>query len=226
MKKNRLFIIYLLITGISLSFGFFSYLNQRNRALGRIAGNINTPDAKVVVSAPVSEESVSPYLSAKANDVFENKEEEDAVHQIQETVSENAEDEYFALPVGGTAITPFSKNRLVFSESTKDFRTHEGLDFEAEDGETVLAVKSGTVSEVNDITSLGKTVKVDHKDGLQTVYSCLGEASVKEGDAVEKGDVLGTVGKARGSEAALGTHLHFEAIRNGEKINPEELFIE
>ncbi len=223
MKNKKLIVLYFLIAGISLSYSIVSYINKKNEAMEKIVRNLKSFDTKAV-SSPAETAVIPSFMPEKHEETPDIKPPETENAGVKETVNQNIEDKTFALPVGGMAITPFSSNTLVFSETTKDFRTHDGLDFEAALGENVRAVWDGTVSEINGGTSLGDTVKIDHGDGLVTVYACLGEVSVAEGDTVHKGDVLGTVGKACGSEGAKGIHLHFEAIKNGVRINPEELF--
>lgn len=221
MKKAKYFIIYFLIAGLSLSYGAVSYLRDRNRVLDKISQNeITYPEG----------EKTEPVLDAESNIVVTETEEETYTEapKTREAKTASAEatvsEDNYVLPVSGAAIEPFSGDTLVYSETMHDFRVHSGLDFKAEEGENVLSVSGGTVFSVSDSGVLGKTVKIDHGNGLQTVYGLLGETFVKKGDTVLKGDVLGTCSGGSGIEAALGAHLHFEALKDGVNINPESLF--
>jgi len=60
-------------------------------------------------------------------------------------------------------------------------------------------------------------VVVDHGGGWQTRYAHLKRIKVKEGKKVDRGDVIGTVGK---SGNATGNHLHYEVLRHGHPVNP------
>ena len=222
MKKAKYFIIYFLIAGLSLSYGAVSYFREKNRVLDRISENEITYHGK---------DNSEPVLDADNNMIITEEKEEiqtiseaTAKEEISAASAEIPSDSEFILPVGGAAISPFSGNTLVYSETMHDFRTHSGLDFKADEGENVLSVSGGTVSEVCDKCGFGKSVTIDHGNGLQTVYSLLEETFVNKGDTVLKGDVLGTCSQNAGNESALGAHLHFEALRDGKNINPEELF--
>ena len=62
---------------------------------------------------------------------------------------------------------------------------------------------------------------VEHEDGFQTIYSnLLTSEFVVEGEKVEKGQSIGTVGNTAVFEIADEPHLHFEMISNGNNVNP------
>ena len=85
----------------------------------------------------------------------------------------------------------------------------------------IMAVKAGTVSEVqiNDEKD-GNFILIDHGDGLMTRYAHLEEVTVKEGDTLIQGQVIGTMGNTGHVSGATGIHVHFELIKDGEKVNP------
>ncbi len=100
-------------------------------------------------------------------------------------------------------------------------KMHWGVDLVAKAGTTVRSVASGKVLEVAvSNTGYGNTITVEHNDSIQTRYSQLQDILVKEGDEVGHLDVIGTVGS---SGLSTGPHLHFEVIKNGQKVNPELL---
>ena len=72
----------------------------------------------------------------------------------------------------------------------------------------------------------GTTITINHGNGLKTVYNSV-EADEKlyEGKKVEKGEVLGKISANNLQEYKDGAHLHFEVIKNNEKIDPEEYLI-
>ena len=94
-------------------------------------------------------------------------------------------------------------------------------DFSCEDGSNVLSVANGTVEEVGNNYLRGNYVVINHGNNLKSVYGSLGDnVSVKVGQNVSKGDVIGTAGKTAHSELSAGTHLHFEMLDNDKKIDP------
>ena len=66
----------------------------------------------------------------------------------------------------------------------------------------------------------GKCVKINHNNGYQTVYAHLSKIFVKKGEVVLDSTPLGKVGSTGFS---TGCHLHYEIIKDGKKINPEDL---
>lgn len=86
---------------------------------------------------------------------------------------------------------------------------HKGLDIANHSGGAILAADAGTVvtSGWPDNSGYGNRVVVDHGNGYQTLYAHLSKLSVKVGQTVKKGDVLGSMGSTGRS---TGTHLHFE----------------
>ena len=94
---------------------------------------------------------------------------------------------------------------------------HLGLDYEAKEGENVLASCAGTVVCVMERGGYGLVVEIDHGEGFLTRYAHLMSAAVKVGDEVGQGDVIGTAGMSGNADKA---HLHFELRISGEAYNP------
>ncbi|MCB1760469.1 MAG: peptidoglycan DD-metalloendopeptidase family protein [Gammaproteobacteria bacterium] len=94
---------------------------------------------------------------------------------------------------------------------------HKGVDIAGRRGAEVLAVASGLVTLAKAKTGYGYTVEISHADGLTTRYAHNKEIFVQQGDLVEKGDIIGSVGSTGRS---TGPHVHFEIARNGKHINP------
>jgi murein DD-endopeptidase MepM/ murein hydrolase activator NlpD len=97
---------------------------------------------------------------------------------------------------------------------------HSGLDIAAESGTPVYATAGGTVVEAGRHASYGNLIVLDHGFGIQTRYGHLSKISVKPGDKVKRGDVIGKVGA---TGRATGTHLHYETLANGKLLNPLRL---
>lgn len=125
----------------------------------------------------------------------------------------------YVRPVSGAVITPFSGDELLFQPTLGDWRTHNGTDFAAEPGENVLALTDGTVQEVFSDGLYGTCVTVQHGNDLVTTYRGLDEAQVTAGQTITAGAALGTCAKEMDAEAALGTHIHLEAVQSGAPID-------
>lgn len=101
---------------------------------------------------------------------------------------------------------------------------HTGLDMKADAGTAVMACLDGTVESIITEDKLdGTSVTISHANGLKTVYTFIeAKSGLKKGDTVKKGDVIGSVAEANGSEYLLGSHLHFEVFKNGEWVDPTD----
>jgi murein DD-endopeptidase MepM/ murein hydrolase activator NlpD len=97
---------------------------------------------------------------------------------------------------------------------------HEGLDFRVTTGTPVAATNKGTVLLARPLYFEGNCVMIDHGQGLITLYLHLSEFKVKEGDAVEKGQIVGLSG---GTGRATAPHLHFAVRWRGEYLDPRTL---
>ena len=128
-----------------------------------------------------------------------------------------------AAPVAGQTVAEFAVDCLAYNETTRDWRTHAGLDIAAEAGTQVCAAAAGTVYSVYDDESLGRTVVILHDGGYTTKYASLAEeVSVSPGDGVALGQPIGTVGTTALLESGLEPHVHFAVTCNGDPMDPQE----
>ena len=125
-------------------------------------------------------------------------------------------------PLDGTTVTVFSMNELLYDETMGDWRTHEGLDIQAADGDAVKTAAGGTIQSVTKDELMGTTVTIAHSGGYVTYYSSLrSDPPISEGQQVFAGDIIGYVGTAA-AESDMGPHLHFAVSKDGTLIDPQE----
>lgn len=111
----------------------------------------------------------------------------------------------FIMPIEGKLTTDFAEIRYVNNEMSSS--RHSGIDLAAPTGTDVKAPNNGKVTlAMNGLLSTGNTLVIDHGMGLFTSYYHLDTITVKVGDVVEKGSVIGTVGTTGFS---TGPHLHY-----------------
>ena len=128
-----------------------------------------------------------------------------------------------AAPVAGETVAEFAVDCLSYNETTRDWRTHHGVDIAAEAGTTVCAAADGTVYSVYEDESLGTTVVITHDGGYTTKYASLAEeVSVEPGTTVTMGQAIGTVGNTALLENSLAPHVHFSGTCNGTSVDPQE----
>lgn len=125
------------------------------------------------------------------------------------------------LPVAGSITSPFGyRTDPINGESSY----HGGTDISAPEGTPILAAAAGTVTIANATDSWGGSygfhVKLDHGNGLETLYAHCSSICVTVGQQVQAGQVIAYVGH---TGRATGSHLHFEASINGQKIDATTL---
>lgn len=109
---------------------------------------------------------------------------------------------------------------------TGELEYHNGTDISAPNGTPILAAAAGTVTIANGIDSWGGSygyhIKIDHGNGLETLYAHCSAICVTPGQQVQQGEVIGFVGSTGNS---TGNHLHFEVWVNGERTDAMRFFI-
>ena len=94
---------------------------------------------------------------------------------------------------------------------------HEGMDFSAPIGTPVRATAAGVVISADWHMEFGRTVEIDHGDGIVTRYAHNDRLLVKRGQKVARGQIIATVGR---SGRATAPHVHYEVRLNGGSVNP------
>lgn len=123
----------------------------------------------------------------------------------------------FRRPTDTPETSPFGTLRTY---NKKKRSRHLGLDLDGKVGDAIYAAQRGRAVLVEDRFYSGGTVILDHGEGLFTMYFHMSAFDVKEGDVVEKGQLLGKVGK---SGRVTGPHLHFSVKMAGEYVDPKRV---
>jgi murein DD-endopeptidase MepM/ murein hydrolase activator NlpD len=128
--------------------------------------------------------------------------------------SETGPDVEFIWPVTGRISSIFGLRRF-FNEQER--RPHSGLDIAADEGTPIKASANGTVIDAGDFFFSGNMVYLDHGQCIISLYAHLSAISVKPGDIVKQGDIIGKVGQ---TGRVTGPHLHFAIYANQNLIDP------
>lgn len=117
-------------------------------------------------------------------------------------------------PVEGRTSSVFGLRRFFNNEERNP---HSGLDFAVPQGTLVKAPADGVVSLVGDYFFNGKTVFLDHGQGMVTMYCHLSVIDVKVGDEIKRGQGIARVGA---TGRATGPHLHWNVSLNNTRVDP------
>ena len=171
----------------------------------------------------------------KENDSLkeETKQEEQIIEEkqvaeetIPETVTTNVEpikvkNPEFSMPLEGETYRSFAKDTLIYSDTLQEWITHLGIDIKAPRTTVVKAAEEGEVIAIKNDPRYGLTVVIEHVNGFKTVYSnLLTSEFVSEGDKVEKGQSIGTVGNSASFEIVDEPHIHFEILKDDIQVDP------
>lgn len=159
-------------------------------------------------------------VSTTKNNVSNNS--TNSIQTNSESKNENENVELsFAKPVEGDIVREFAKDNLIYSETLQEWTTHLGVDIKVDKTTVVKSAEAGTVKTIKNDPRYGLTIVVEHENGYQTVYAnLLTSEFVIEGEKVEKGQALGTVGNTAVFEIADEAHLHFEILKDSVPLDP------
>lgn len=139
----------------------------------------------------------------------------------KESKEEEKKELVFSKPVEGEIIKEFAKDTLIYSNTLNEWTTHLGIDIKADKTTVVKAAEAGTVKYIKNDPRYGLTIVIEHIDGYSTIYAnLLTTEFVVEGEKVEKGQTIGTVGNTAVFEIADESHLHFEILKDNVQLDP------
>lgn len=119
---------------------------------------------------------------------------------------------------------PAADREAAMIEQGDTFTPHMAVDLARKDAQPfdVLAAMSGKVTVAEQTADEGYEVRIEHANGLMTVYRSLADVRVQIGDEVAQGDVLAVSGQGEHTPGE-GAHVHFEVLNNGQSVNPGSL---
>lgn len=120
----------------------------------------------------------------------------------------------FIKPVTGTTNDSFGKKRFFNGEPRAP---HAGLDIPAKEGTPIKSPADGVVVQTGDYFFNGRTVMIDHGQGLISMLCHMSKIKAKTGDKIKAGDVIGLVGA---TGRATGPHVHWTVSLNNARIDP------
>ena len=201
--------IVVLFAGIGFSVDDYTYEDQ-----SRVSESIVTEQPKIEIPEKyntINKDESTPETNEIPEDLPDAEE-----------VFVPTEPDRYIFPVPGGVNLHYSQTPI-YSRTLEDWRSHNGVDLSAAEGEKVIAAADGTVQDVYYDTFYGYTVSINHTGGTETVYANLsGDVTVAPGQTVSEGELIGYAGSTASVECEEDGHIHFEMKRDGKYINPAE----
>ena len=198
---------------------------SNNASKGNLAAGSNSTSSSPSQNTSKNSDKKAEDTSKTENTAkSENDKSENEKSSIEKNTAKSASgntDVKFSAPLKGEILREFAKDSLVYSNTLEEWITHMGVDIKADKTSVVKACQKGKVESIKNDPRYGLTIIIEHENGFQTVYSnLLTSEFVVEGEKVEKGQSLGTVGNTEAFEVADEPHLHFEILKDSAQVDP------
>jgi len=126
--------------------------------------------------------------------------------------------------LGTEVVREYSEKEPSYSKTLNLWEIHKGIDVSANKGQEIKSLLDGTVVDIYKDDEYGMSVKIKSENDTVVVYSNLdSKTKVKKDQQVKQGDVIGIVGQTSEVEISDGTHVHVQAYKGEESINPMDL---
>lgn len=189
-------------------------------SLVRMKGADTEPDISLA-NTPTPVESIAPVMNTEEPKIVDIEEPEGATVNTYKSSNTYEEKPTWVWPIEGELGREYTVEALAYDVTMRDWRTHDGIDVLADKGELVRAASSGKVESIENDDLYGTTVVIDHGKGIKTVYSNLADVpTVKVGDEVKAGEIIGSVGATALCETGQENHLHFAMTKDSKSVNP------
>lgn len=131
-----------------------------------------------------------------------------------------SEDTLMEWPVHGSILRDYNMDQTVYYATLDQYKLSPSIVVGAEEGAPVTCSVKGKVYSVEEDPQTGTTLTMELGDGYQAVYGQLKDLTVKEGDTVEKGTVIGYINAPTRYYSSEGSNLYFAMEKNGEPVDP------
>ncbi|RDU23472.1 M23 family metallopeptidase [Anaerosacchariphilus polymeriproducens] len=127
-------------------------------------------------------------------------------------------------PVSGNVLMNYSMDGTIYFATLDQYKYNPAIIIQSSVNTKVLSATDGIVNSIINDEETGLTMTIDLGSGYKAVYGQLKENQVKEGDYVEKGEVLGFINEPTKYYSKEGTNLYFKLLKDDQPINPVDYF--
>lgn len=203
---------------LGTNFDIFDSINKEDREITTPSENKEeNTSAQANTVAEASAETADNSLSVEIKGEGGQDYSIDSIDEVPDNVSVNSYvlSQKMVLPVEGEITSTFGVRKHPISN---ELRFHAGIDIAADAGTPIYAAFSGKVIVADYDEWNGNFIKIQHQGNIMTVYCHCNKLSVKKGDTVNAGDIIGYVGSTGSS---TGPHLHYELRVNNVSYDPQ-----
>ncbi|MBO5477084.1 MAG: M23 family metallopeptidase [Clostridia bacterium] len=161
-----------------------------------------------------------------STNIENNQEFVTAVKAEEKIVTKKVEEKLVFWPaLEGEVQKMYSTDKVIYSKTLQQWKTHDGIDISAANDTEVKAIEKGVVESVYNDSFYGMTIEIEHINGYRSVYSNLdSNVYVAVGESVIRGQKIGKVGNTSVGEYLDDPHLHFMLYFNDKSVNPTYIF--
>ena len=192
-----------------------------NNTSNQVVNNVNMTDSNTTSTGTDTNTNTSNVLTTNVVTKNDTKSTNTTTTNSEVEKKESNVELAFQKPVEGDIVKEYAQDNLVYSETLQEWVTHSGIDIKADKTTVVKSAEAGTVKSIKNDPRYGLTIVIEHANNFQTVYAnLLTSEFVVEGEKVEKGQSIGTVGNTAVFEIADEPHLHFEILKDNIQVDP------
>lgn len=205
-----------MIIGFALFLGIMAYYSVKFKEKRELAKQEVELEKSVDAANSATQETTEATESTEDTTAAST---EEAAQTMEQTVTYDGKTK-LSWPVTGNVVLPYSTEATVYFETLDQYRTNPGILIEAKENDSVKAVKQAKVTEIKNTAEYGKMVCMDLGSGYTAVYGQMKDLTVKAGDTVEKGQVIGKVAASTSYYTLEGTNLYFQMEKDKKSVDP------
>jgi murein DD-endopeptidase MepM/ murein hydrolase activator NlpD len=156
----------------------------------------------------------------KAAVFMDGQEQEQAQDIVMDTSLTFSDEDSLALPVIGDVLLDYSMDKAIYHTTMQQYYYNPALVIAASEGQAITAAADGVVTNVYYDSKTGNTICFDLGNGYELTYGQLSDISLKNGDKVSAGDVVGKVAKPTIYYTEEGTNIYYKLTKDGVPIDP------
>ncbi len=225
-EKDKVAIALMLAFCVIALTSIFTIKSNIDKINGSGTGNIPVSDPAQTSTLDKPQASANKPAEQSAADIADASGKIPTVDSAQDKTQKAPQTSEFMKPIKGEGLTitnEYAMNHLIYSVTLDQYMTHCGIDIEAPADTQVLAAAAGTVTAIYTDDRYGLSIEITHPGDMVTVYSNLSTTEMVEiGDDVKQGQIIGGIGATGLFESLEPPHLHFEMLRDGVYVDPQE----